>query len=144
MARAAQQGRPPALTVARRASLVWLAMLGSAFVNGALREVVLMKTLALPESRAQRVSAFTGIVLFTACVRGLWSYMRVRSLATAVKIGAVWFVATGLTEAFAINMYLGGQSWEQVLASYDVSKGKLWPLVLAWIGVLPVFVWYTQ
>src|SRR3712207_1716407 len=52
--------------------------------------------------------------------------------ATYAAIGAGWI---GLTVAFEFGFgrLVAGQSWEELLADYDVSEGRTWPFVLAWI-----------
>ena len=41
----------------------------------------------------------------------------------------------GTWEAFA--RLVAKQSWSELMADYDISKGRTWPLVLVWIGVGP-------
>ena len=41
----------------------------------------------------------------------------------------------------ATLIWLGWMSkltWEQILRTYDVTRGDLWALVLAWVAVLPL------
>jgi hypothetical protein len=45
----------------------------------------------------------------------------------------------GLTAAFEVLFfhYVGGRSWAQLLADYDVQHGRLWVFVLIWLAVAP-------
>ena len=38
---------------------------------------------------------------------------------------------------FLFFHYVGGHSWEKLLAAYDVLGGNLWPLILAWVATAP-------
>jgi hypothetical protein len=48
----------------------------------------------------------------------------------------VWL---GLTLAFEFGFgrLVAKQSWEQLLADYNVAAGRTWPLVLAWLATGP-------
>jgi hypothetical protein len=38
---------------------------------------------------------------------------------------------------FLFGHYLGGATWESLLADYDLRQGRLWPLVLVTVLVAP-------
>jgi hypothetical protein len=44
-----------------------------------------------------------------------------------------------LTVAFEFLFfhYVGGEPWPELLANYDLSEGRLWPLILLWVAVAP-------
>lgn len=54
----------------------------------------------------------------------------------ALKIGASWLA---LTVAFEFGFWraVAKQSWQQLLADYNLAEGRTWPLVLAWIAFGP-------
>jgi hypothetical protein len=43
-----------------------------------------------------------------------------------------------LVEALVIDRAMSRMSWEEIARTYDVSRGELWPLVVVWMGVLPL------
>jgi hypothetical protein len=51
-------------------------------------------------------------------------------------IGALWLALTVAYELL-IGRYSAGASWESLLADYDVSRGRLWPLVLVTVLFAP-------
>jgi hypothetical protein len=120
----------------RQNTLVWLGLLGLAFVNGTLREVGLKRL--IPEPYAHYLSAFTAIVLFTLYVFAMWRRTHIQTRRAALGIGLYWFALTILTETFVLNRWLSGLSWEDIRQSYNLVQGELWPLVLIWIACLPL------
>ena len=54
-------------------------------------------------------------------------------------MGAGWLALTGAFE-FAFGRLVAKQSWEDLLADYDVTVGRTWPFVLAWIAAGPAVV----
>ncbi len=120
-----------------RAALVWLALLVGAVANGMLREAAI--TPRLGELRAHQVSCFTAIALFAAIV---WLAARRAPFASsgqAWKVGALWAASTVLFE-FAFGRFARGLDWGRLLGDYAVWRGRLWPLVLAAVWVLPPLV----
>ena len=57
----------------------------------------------------------------------------------AFAIGVMW---TGLTVLFEFGFfhYIMDEPWERLVANYDFSKGRLWPLVLMVQLVAPILV----
>ena len=110
-----------------RSILVWLVILSVAFANGALRELWLIP----------RVGAGTGhvvstLILSAAILLVSWRairWIRPASPREAWGIGIVWL---GLTLTFELiaGHYLFGVPWNQLLADYNLSQGRIWVLVL--------------
>jgi len=120
-----------------RAALVWLVMLAGAIANGILREAAI--TPRLGGLRAHQVSCFTAIALFAAIV---WTAARLAPFASsgqAWKVGALWTVSTVMFE-FGFGRFARGLDWTRLLEDYAVWRGRLWPLVLAALWVLPPLV----
>jgi hypothetical protein len=38
---------------------------------------------------------------------------------------------------FALGRFVGKLSWKEMLADYDLRRGRTWPVVLAWLAVGP-------
>jgi hypothetical protein len=41
---------------------------------------------------------------------------------------------------FAFGRLVAKQSWQDLLADYNLARGRTWPLVLAWIAAGPAVV----
>lgn len=119
-------------------SLGWLVLLAIGFANGTLRELALNQLMGEPAARI--VSVLTAILLMTAAVWAMWPWLGLRRFSHAVRTGAFWLVLTAAFEAFVLNRWLRRMSWSEILASYNVAAGELWPLVLLWIAVLPAVI----
>jgi hypothetical protein len=104
----------------------WLVLLVVMVTNGVVRVTVLQPQLG--EAPARRVATLVGVALVLALS---WAYAR-RAGALAPRelllVGVVWLV---LTLVFEFGMGLvAGRSWTEMLVDYDLTRGRLWPLVL--------------
>lgn len=109
-----------------RATVIWLGILVLAIGNGALRELLI----------SPRTGPHIGHVLSTVllCVLiaavawltipwiapGIWS--------RALAAGGWWLVLT-LGFEFLAGHYLFGDSWDKLLADYNIARGRIWLLV---------------
>lgn len=105
---------------------MWLLLLVVMVGNGVFRVVVLQPRLG--EHFARQAACFSGIGLILA-MTGLF----VRRLADPTtgqlfKVGLFWLALTLAFEFFF--GYVSDQSWETLLAEYNLPRGRLWPLVL--------------
>jgi hypothetical protein len=106
---------------------IWLLILGCAFLNGALREVVLIPKLGNP------AALILSGVLLSACILvvSLLFAPRLGNLQVSHYwyIGLLWLL---LTLSFEIGFgLLRQQSWSTILEAYTFKNGNIWPLVLA-------------
>lgn len=109
-----------------RASLVWLVFLLIAVTSGALREALL--TPVLGEHRAQQVGTLLVCLLLAGVI--ILFIRRVRPApGVALAIGVGWAVMTVVFE-FTVFHFIAGHPLPELLAAYDLSAGRLWPLVL--------------
>ena len=120
----------------KAATVIWFGFFVLAFVNGTLREIVLKQF--IQEPWAHHLSALTGILLFTVYLYFVWYKANVKTFKEAILVGCYWLILTVFAETFIVGRLIGKQSWEQILASYNLMQGNLWPLVLAWVAVMPV------
>jgi hypothetical protein len=132
-------GPPPTryevhLDMVRRAIVVWFAMLAAASVNGGIREAVLIPRWGDLAGRAASTISLSGLVLLLTCVTIAW--IRPRSSGEAWTVGALW---VGLTLAFEFlaGHYLFDEPWPRLLEDYDLSRGRIWVLVLVTTAVAP-------
>jgi hypothetical protein len=119
-----------------RVTLVWFGFFALAFVNGALREVAIKRLVREPW--AHQVSVLTGIALFTAYLWLLWDRTSVRTVPQALGVGAYWMALTVLAETFVVSRWIAGQSWDKIRGNYGLLRGNLWPVVVIWVGMLPL------
>lgn len=126
------------VSLLKHALAAWLGLFALAFVNGALREALIKRF--IEEPNAHHLSAVTGVLIFWGFVHAAWPRIGIRTRREAVHVGALWFALTVLTETFVINRWMGGLSWPEILATYNLAEGQLWPLVLLWVGFCPLVV----
>ena len=122
-----------ALRLPLRALIIWLALLVVAVANGAFREAVLIP----------RVGPHTGHIVSTLMLcAGILivtylavSWIHPRRHRDAIAIGLAWLA---LTLAFEFGLGRArGKPWSELLADYDVLKGRIWVLVLVTTAVAP-------
>jgi hypothetical protein len=110
-----------------RAVMVWMAQLATAIVNGAFREAVLVPRLGPEGAHVASTLLLCGAILAVTTIAVRW--LAVPGIGAAFRIGVLW-VALTLAFEFGAGHYLFGHPWERLLADYDLSAGRVWPLVL--------------
>jgi hypothetical protein len=122
-----------------RAILIWCGFFVLAVLNGALREIGIKRLIGEPW--AHHLSVLTAILIFGIYAWLTRSYLDLRSSNEAISVGIVWLVLTVLAETFIVGRLLSKHSWDVILANYDILHGNLWPLVVLWVGVLPLLIY---
>lgn len=121
--------------------MVWFAILLLAIVNGALREKVLNPR---PGEASGHIASTLILSILVVIVSWLSiSWIGPASLREAIIIGSGWLVLT-LAFEFLAGHYLFGTSWEKLLADYDLSRGRIWPLVLLTTLVSPPIIFWLK
>jgi len=110
-----------------RALAVWVGILVLASLNGALRDLVLTPRLGDPVARAISTALLCGLVLLVTWLAVDW--IGPRSRADTIAIGGLW-VACTLAFEFLAGHYLFRKPWPELLADYDVRRGRIWIAVL--------------
>jgi hypothetical protein len=112
--------------------MVWLLIVPIAIANGAFRTFVLVP--ALGDTLAHIISTLMlcFLIFLIACVA-----LSPASRSQAWRIGLLWLALTIQFE-FVAGHWLFGQPWERLLADYDVTKGRVWVLVLIATVTAPV------
>ncbi len=114
--------------------LAWLAMLGIAIANGALRQETFGKI--MPELRAHQLSTLIGSVLIGLFI---WVVMRTwpaSSERQALSIGLIWLLLTVVFEFF-MGLVLAHRPLAQVIQEYNLLTGRVWVLFLIWLTLAP-------
>lgn len=119
------------------ATEVWIAgWAGGAAIgvaNGAAREATYGR--ALPERAANQLSVLTGSLALLGYFDLLQRCRPLRSRRQAVAVGGAWLA---LTLCFEVGLGRArGKEWEELLAEYDLRRGRLWPLVLLTVAAGP-------
>lgn len=117
--------------------LYWLPMIGIAFANAALRQLVLIKH--MNELKAHQLSTVTLIIFSTIYVTFIFPYLSVQNGKQALLIGLFWVVLTVLFE-FSLGR-LTKKSWAYLLQDYNLAAGHIWPVFLFCLFLLP-FIFY--
>ena len=121
----------------RRWIIAWVGAPVLAIANGAARELAYKDQVG--ESTAHQISVAPLIALL-----GLyfWLLQRRWPLTTtrdAMWIGGTWVLLSVLFES-GFGHYVEGDSWTELLESYDLTAGNLWTLVLLWTATGPAIV----
>jgi hypothetical protein len=110
-------------------------MLALAIGNGALRAAVLIPPLGEARGHVLSTILLAGIILAVTALTIRW--IGPASLRQAWSIGIGWTLATAAFELIAGR--LSGRSWSEVLADYDLSSGRIWPLIFLATLLAPVW-----
>lgn len=110
-----------------KALLMWLALLVAMMGNGAFRVLVLQPRLG--EDLARQLACLTGIAIILALTAPFVRRLGNPASVQLLGVGFLWLLLTVAIE-LGFGRYVAGQSWEALLADYDVLRGRLWPFVL--------------
>lgn len=121
--------------MALRAGLVWLLLLALAVGNGALRAAVLIPRLG--ETRGHVLSTILLAIIILGVTALTIRWIGPVSGREAWLLGIGWTLATLVFELLVGR--LSGRSWSAVLADYDLSSGRIWPLILVTTLLAPVW-----
>lgn len=113
--------------------LIWLGIIPLAFINGGLREFVLIPNfgkIGLPIS---------AVILCTMIF--LMSYIFIPKLGKAsketfVKMGIYWATATVFFEI--LIGILGHKTAYEIFSQYNTITGNLWTFVILFIAIIPI------
>jgi len=111
-----------------RAVGIWLVLSVLAVANGIFREAVISPPLGDAAAHAASTVFLCGVILVVAWLTICW--IGPRTGKEAFLIGLLWLGMT-LAFEFLAGHYLFGNSWRDLLADYNLARGRLWPLVLA-------------
>ena len=114
--------------------IAWIVMLLVSVANGALRQFTFGKY--LDETSAHQVSTVIGIFLLGIVIRVYVRRYPPDSGRQALLIGLLWMALTVAFE-FLFFHYVGGRSWSELLANYNLFEGRVWVAVLAWVAIAP-------
>lgn len=106
-------------------------------LNGTAREALYARCVG--ERTAHQISTATIIALLAAYFVALDRRWPLRSRREALGAGVGWLALTAAFE-FGFGHWVANEDWPELLADYDLSRGRLWSLVLAWAALGPLAV----
>ena len=114
-----------------KAGGVWLVMLVVAFLNGALRELLIVRLVG------EQVGHILSVFLLSGVIFGI-TYLFVKAqrplpASTLLGIGCFWLVLSLLFE-FGFFHYVMHVSWEKLRADYNLFRGQF--LIVVWLTTL--------
>ena len=114
--------------------LAWTALPFAAVANAALRDATYGKRMGETASHSLAVAPLAAVVrMWAGLLARRWP---LRSRRSALGVGLVWL---GLTLAFEFGLGRArGLSADEMLADYDVRRGRLWPLALLVVAASPL------
>lgn len=112
----------------------WVGMVVLAILNATFR--VLFVTPSAGEYVGHVVSTATLLALLAAYLYAYFRRLPTQGGREAAVVGVLWAV---LTVAFELlfGHYVAGDTWAELLALYDVTRGNVWVLVPLFILVAP-------
>ncbi len=126
-----------------KAMLIWLVILGMAFLNGGLRELVLVPWLGMPHALILSGFILSACILAiaVAAVPKLGAITRTEALG----IGVFWLLLTLLFE-FGFGRLVQHKPWRELLGAYTFAGGNVWPIVLLIVVLAPVIAmrWHSK
>ena len=111
-----------------RSFLVWLLFIPLAIANGALRDLVISP--ALGETLGRAISSMTLSLLILGVTLLLVKHLGVNTVAGYLVVGGFWLVLTVLFEVW-FGVLVMGHPMDELLADFDLFRGRLWLIVLA-------------
>jgi hypothetical protein len=116
---------------------VWLIMAVAMSANGITRELVFKRT--MNPGSADVLSAILGVALIAVITAIGFRTIANATAGELVALSAALVIATVLFET-VVGRVVDHKSWPELLGHYNLARGELWPLVLAWLAITP-FVW---
>lgn len=114
--------------------LCWFLLAIIAVANGVIREATYGKHVSA--LTAHQISTATGILFTGFCVWWLSRLWPIESSSQAWLIGVCWLLATIAFE-FGFGHLVAHHSLAELLADYNILRGRVWLLFLTWVLVMP-------
>ncbi|MEJ2312543.1 MAG: hypothetical protein P8Y10_08240 [Gemmatimonadales bacterium] len=109
-----------------RATIIWFLLAFLAVLNGTVREVFITPAVGEQAGHASSTVVFCIVIVAVAVVSLGW--IGPSSRRDALTVGIVW-VLLAIAFEFMAGHYLFGNSWEMLLADYNILRGRIWLLV---------------
>lgn len=110
-----------------RILLAWVLLLLLAIINGSLRQALLIPQFG--DATGHIISTILLSALIIIATWFMFPWIHLVSSWQAWLVGVIWLLLTVAFE-FLAGHYLFGNSWEKLLADYNLLEGRIWSLVL--------------
>ena len=110
-----------------RALAIWLLLLIVAVIKGAIREIFITPRFGEQAGHIGGTAILCAVIILVALFSISWIGPNDRR--EALVVGTVWVALTVAFE-FLAGHYVFGNSWERLIADYNVFRGRIWILVL--------------
>lgn len=119
-----------------KASVIWLALMVLAILNGGLRVKAIIPFTGEPAGHV-----ISTLLLCLLILAATWATLPWAGPSTTGEAWAIGFLWLGLTLAFEFGMgrFISHLTWHQMLAEYNVLKGRIWVLVPLCTWLAPVW-----
>lgn len=117
-----------------RVVVAWLGLVPLMIGNGILRASVYGP--AFSELQAHQLSTVAGMGIVLAYAVIVLPWMEIRDPASAWRAGLAWLVLTVAFE-FGFGHWVAGHPWSRLVADYDLSRGRIWSLLLGATAAAP-------
>lgn len=120
-----------------KAIILWFVLMLLAIINGTVR----VKWI-IPSTGLTAGLAISTLLLCTLILVATWSsiaWMGPRTNGEAIRIGLLWLCMT-LCFEFGAGHFVFKKPWPELLADYNIVKGRIWILVLFVTAMAP---WIT-
>jgi len=107
-------------------AIAWLGLMFLAIANGTLREFLLTPRLGARLGHVLSTLLLCVLIFLVAWLVTPW--IGARQPADTWRLGTLWLVLT-LAFEFIVGHYVFGNSWQNLLADYDLLHGRIWLLV---------------
>jgi len=106
----------------------WFLFMILAIINAGVRNGVYKPVVG--DLTAHQISTIIFIILIVVVTYVILRYSHLQlNDSEALFMGCIWFISTILFE-FIAGHYVFGNSWEKLLADYNILEGRIWSLVL--------------
>jgi hypothetical protein len=113
----------------------WLLFMILAIINAGIRNAVFKPVIG--DLRAHQLSTIIFIVLILIVTYLVLRFSNIQlSDKDAIILGSIWLLLTICFE-FLAGHFAFGNSWEKLVADYNILKGRIWSLVLITIFFAP-------
>ena len=109
-----------------KAVVIWLVLMCGAIANGAVRIKFIIPVTS--EAVGHVISTVLLCAIILVVTRGAIGWMAPASAQQAFAIGTLWLLMT-LAFEFGVGRFVSHRTWTELLADYNVFKGRVWVAV---------------
>lgn len=120
-----------------RGVLAWCVFVVAAILNGTVRVALLNPRLGERTGHIISTLMLSALILLLAWTLVPW--VRPQSAEAALALGGFWLLLTVAFE-FGFGHFVAHKPWSELLADYNIARGRIWVLVLLTTFLAPPLV----